>query len=526
MRGKGGVRRNFIQPALFNVIWMSGPVVCIASLLGPTILASNLYDAQLPRHEAWRAAALSTNPPALPQLVAEARDIWLSVTRAYWYYAWTMAIWTTWACIVVLVFVPIGAHTIWRVRAQVQLARKRDEALHSFHFFPSAELDGRDDAASGMRPVFCTSDGDAGAYGTGRKHAAAQGPPDAGKEVGVATLYPPMKQQRTHLSAGTAASRRKELLQLLYRNIVIQYFGISAGAATFATSAGILAGEAYHSARYNTIGRNQMIANLIAGYAAAVFGSAVIVAVLWRSFDSSLTLSPEPEERAAPVERPRPLFGLLGAHKAESEKQSQSVGVRSQQSVARSVAASAPFLSLTGEEEQIATQRSGGMRRGSAATSSGSYRSSTTHTHELAGSKAKSSDAGDESSLTAMPSPVRTRRGSASRAKILRGTRSGSELSGAGKGSPRKATTAPSTPTNPSSMQFATPYGVIRAEPAERSPPMMSPPTMSASPGGGSWKSSRQQVLDATQHASILPRSRYGAWRSPPGTEDSSSNAL
>ncbi|CEH13873.1 hypothetical protein CBOM_01767 [Ceraceosorus bombacis] len=350
MRGKSTVQRYILNPWLFNAVALGTPFMVLTTILIPSLLCNKLYDEQIGRRDDWlRAAAAADAGTNLTNLVADAKDIWLQVTKAYWYYQFTMITWTCWACIIVIVFVPIGFHTLYRIRHQVKLADKKSEMVKTFYLFPSQDihtavgaerahrqgpappLSAEPGAFSPGSPFTSASkagqikwgnedDADADAAGDATARAASipleerrigsgedevmQAHPDVIEQLRDAPqetttiLYPALKPKKGEkkLNQVAAASRRCEQLRLIYRNLVLQYLSIAGGATTFACSAGILAGGTYASARENRIGRNQVIANLLAAWAAFVFGSAVLVAVTWRSFDPTLTLQEERTE--------------------------------------------------------------------------------------------------------------------------------------------------------------------------------------------------------------------------------------
>lgn len=86
LRGKriGCLQRTLLKPVVFNSVLMCGPALCFATLLIPTLLANPIFN-QLPsRCEYWLDQA--ANPAAdIAELAREAREIWLSSTRTYWY---------------------------------------------------------------------------------------------------------------------------------------------------------------------------------------------------------------------------------------------------------------------------------------------------------------------------------------------------------------------------------------------------------------------------------------------------------
>lgn len=87
LRSKGKVRtlRSLVlHPTAFNTVLFGGPVLCAFTIAIPMLLGDRVFNDALPRHRLWLAQAAQPSVN-VAELAAEARSIWLQVTRAYWY---------------------------------------------------------------------------------------------------------------------------------------------------------------------------------------------------------------------------------------------------------------------------------------------------------------------------------------------------------------------------------------------------------------------------------------------------------
>lgn len=79
----GSFQRLVLSPVLFNVVLFAGPVLCFVSVLIPALMGNAIFNRVPAMHSRWLAKAAGPSAD-VAELAAEARDIWLTVTRAYW----------------------------------------------------------------------------------------------------------------------------------------------------------------------------------------------------------------------------------------------------------------------------------------------------------------------------------------------------------------------------------------------------------------------------------------------------------
>lgn len=79
-----------LRPSVFNAALLGLPLLCLGSLLIPSIMGNSQYHEMLQRHQSWLEAA--ADPHAnVAELAAEARSIWIGICRAYWFDSITFA---------------------------------------------------------------------------------------------------------------------------------------------------------------------------------------------------------------------------------------------------------------------------------------------------------------------------------------------------------------------------------------------------------------------------------------------------
>lgn len=80
----GLLQRFLLQPTVYHIALVCGPLLCFGSLLVPILIGARMFNSTLVKHHNWLAHA--ADPTAnVAELAAEARSIWLSCTRVAWF---------------------------------------------------------------------------------------------------------------------------------------------------------------------------------------------------------------------------------------------------------------------------------------------------------------------------------------------------------------------------------------------------------------------------------------------------------
>ncbi|PWZ01017.1 hypothetical protein BCV70DRAFT_147918, partial [Testicularia cyperi] len=280
LKSKGGMQRRLIlSPLVFNLACWLVPFVQLASILPPAILAARHYNETLDHYDTWRVAAVAVAtgngaPAEYDAIRNRALVLWLEVTRAYWYYGIAMTCWSVWAAICLAVYVPVGAHTLSRIRAQLKLTRRKQRNPETFYLF-NPPID-RGSFVDADRIDLLNAQNPAMSFSTSR-------------------VFPPMRPPSTPIVSDkrrpmTVEQRRIHNLKRVYRNLSVQYYGICMAILSFFASATIVACDGYDGARRNAIATSQVSANLMAAYVVVLFGLLTIFCIFWRSFDPSLSI--------------------------------------------------------------------------------------------------------------------------------------------------------------------------------------------------------------------------------------------
>lgn len=325
-KSKGGMQRRLIlSPFCFNAICWFVPLLLLASLLPPAILAAKTYNATLDDYRAWRAVADAERQSAISDatfsaLRAQALLLWLDVTKAYWYFGICMTCWCVWAAICLIVYLPVGGHTLWRIREQLLVAKSKYRSLDRQTLPTRIVVTGckicAAHAESQVNPHvlpshMANSDSaspqalDTALHGVACKDHDGQLDTQH-RDAGFSSqVFPPTQihSQATDSRAATPRTveqRRTDNLERVYRNLSVQYYGICVSIVCFLNSASIYAVDSYDCARINRIAVTQVRGNLSAAYVIVCFGWLTVIAIFWRSLDPSLSIDFS-EEASSPV---------------------------------------------------------------------------------------------------------------------------------------------------------------------------------------------------------------------------------
>ncbi|SOV07065.1 related to conserved hypothetical Ustilaginaceae-specific protein [Ustilago sp. UG-2017a] len=329
-------RRLILNPMTFNIACWFVPAIQFSTILLLAILAARTYNKTLDDFDAWRQAVDVAEKGRITDatftmLLAQALDLWLAVTKSFWYYGIAMTCWCCWAAICLLTYLPLGAHTLSRIRSQLQLAKRKDKATDPF-------FSSRPPVICIQEPTFQERSGQGSKNGfqsTPDVHAAQtrslcddmQQSGDELKETedglqkssegrndlleiderndatstSSSRVFPPMKMASVTLPSRPSQyrsleQRRIHILGRVYRNIGIQYCGVCFAILCFFGSSMVLAAHCYDSARNNTIAINSVVAALTATYPIIIFGFLVVSLIFWRSFDPALSIDVAEDE--------------------------------------------------------------------------------------------------------------------------------------------------------------------------------------------------------------------------------------
>ncbi len=281
----GRQRRLLLSPTAFNIACWLTPVLQVASVLPAAILACQTYNASFDDFDAWKsnidmARQHDMTDATFSVLHTSALHLWLGVTKTYWYLDAAMTCWSIWAVICLCVYVPIGAHTLSRIHAQLKLSKREEQ---------------KPKPTFRMKVVSDEGDVDQNCQGESQ-HQRSEG-------VGCSSsrVFPPMKESSKKPQARTVkprslAQRRTHNLKRVHRNISVQYYGITCAIICFFVSSSIYAIGAYDCARNNKVGPTQVRGDLSAAWVSVCFGFLVMCCIFWRSFDPSLSIDLSDEE--------------------------------------------------------------------------------------------------------------------------------------------------------------------------------------------------------------------------------------
>ncbi|SPO22732.1 uncharacterized protein UTRI_01410 [Ustilago trichophora] len=282
LKKEGSRPKLILSPLAFNFACYAGPFLQLASILPPAILAARTHNTAIDDFHAWRhAAEFAQGGPISDAMFAtihsKALELWLDVTKSYWYMTIAFTCWDVWAFICLIVYVPVGAHTLLRIRAQLKIARKK-EAL--------------------VKPVVHVSSARSGAEDAWNLEDPQR---EAVWDAATSRVFPSMKAEDAHpqvlsTACKTAEQRRAQILESLCRNLNVQYYGISAAIICFFGSSSIYAIAAYDGARNNKIASIIVMGNLSASWSISFYGSLIVLCIFWRSFDPSLSFDVSDEE--------------------------------------------------------------------------------------------------------------------------------------------------------------------------------------------------------------------------------------
>ncbi|SNX82345.1 uncharacterized protein MEPE_01051 [Melanopsichium pennsylvanicum] len=273
----GRFKRLILSPCAFNVACWLTPIVQFVSILIPSLMAAHKYNSSLDDFEAWRKLIETAQEGVISEttfstLQANGLGLWLDVKKAYWYMAIAFTCWDFWAVVCLIIHVPVGAHTLSRIRAQLEVAKMKSQAVS-----PVIVMKDVDEAASKVN--------------------------SQGLGTTASRVFPPMRESSTPTQARSMPSktieqRRLQIIQKLYKNLLAHYCGICVAIVCFLASSLLVTKLAYDSMRDNNIGLFSVGGDLSASWTIIVFGGVTLLSIFRRSFDPSLSIDISDDEPA------------------------------------------------------------------------------------------------------------------------------------------------------------------------------------------------------------------------------------
>ncbi|GAC97314.1 serine/threonine protein kinase [Pseudozyma hubeiensis SY62] len=283
LKTKGRRQKSLIlSPAVFNIACWGVPLLQYASILPLVIIDSRDNASVAAGFETWlddvQVALRGAVPDAVfAQLRLRAMHLWLDMTEVYWYFGVIMASLCCWSIVALLVFMPVGAHVLLRIRLQLQLETLKMQAAGG------RLVDRR--LESGV-------DIDQDSPGLPRRSE---------RFSATASGLPPLREParpspNSRPSSRTARERLVQNLKRLFKNLLVQYLGISVAILCFFFASGKDALQVYSAARRNDTIRTETQSILFAAWTMVVFASLTLFCTYRRSFDPSLSVDLSDEE--------------------------------------------------------------------------------------------------------------------------------------------------------------------------------------------------------------------------------------
>ncbi|KAJ9477759.1 Serine/threonine protein kinase, partial [Pseudozyma hubeiensis] len=277
LKTKGRRQKSLIlSPVVFNIACWGVPLLQYASILPLVIIDSRDNAAAAAGFETWlddvQVALRGAVPDAVfEQLRSRAMHLWLDMTEVYWYFGVIMACLCCWSIVALLVFMPVGAHVLLRIRLQLQLEVFKMQAAGGrlVDRRPESGVDIEQDSPGLPRRSECFS-------------ATTSGLPPLRE--------PAESSPSSRHKPGIARERLIQNLKRLFKNLLVQYLGISVAILCFFFASGKDALQVYSAARRNDTIRTETQSILFAAWTMVVFASLTLFCTYRRSFDPSLSV--------------------------------------------------------------------------------------------------------------------------------------------------------------------------------------------------------------------------------------------
>ncbi|CDU24129.1 uncharacterized protein SPSC_02758 [Sporisorium scitamineum] len=114
--------RMGVTPMVFNLFVFLIPVIQIASVVVPAVLAHQRFSSAFDHYHRW-AAAIQPGESLSRDLLLEAQQIWFQVLDAAYYLSICMVVWEAWVCGLFVCYCSAGGSLIATLRAQLKTLR-------------------------------------------------------------------------------------------------------------------------------------------------------------------------------------------------------------------------------------------------------------------------------------------------------------------------------------------------------------------------------------------------------------------
>lgn len=270
-------KRLILSPSAFNIACWGTPLLQLCSILPLSLIAGRHNAAAASDFARWLEDVRVESQQDIAETIAmqlriRAMDLWLEMTKVYWYVAVIMTCWCAWAIVALLAYVPIGAHVLVRIRRQLEHERSKKQTAAGYAT-PSELETG---VKLGCDPLGTLT-------------------PSSCIDLSTSRVYPAMREHPFGCSKSaqrlrTAEERLVRNLKRLHQNLFIQYLGVSAAIFCFFVASGADAVFVYDASRYGDAIRVEIAANLFAAWTVVVFASLTFFCIFRRSFDPSLSV--------------------------------------------------------------------------------------------------------------------------------------------------------------------------------------------------------------------------------------------
>ncbi|RYF12898.1 MAG: hypothetical protein EOO40_00040 [Deltaproteobacteria bacterium] len=316
-KGYGQVHDYIIKPLVYNAACWGTPLLVLISELTVAVIAQRQYNQLHSAHAGWSVSVDEFR--SLPQeeqdrltmiaLREAAAGVWDGITKVYWYYSIAHTMWTVWAVLALVVYTSTGWLTVTRVREAVKLAELQLQRRNAPEagYLPPLDYSGQSsplpadvyELKSPVTAVMAKPSNVEIIFGEEEDLPSSLRTPHRTLQTPQATLFPALKASPASSKWAnlSPAERRCQAIRSIHRNILIQFFTISIAIVCYCVITAYAARN-YISARAGgaAIQHLQVTGNLMAAWTNCVFGSIVMVLLLWRSFDPSLSLREEPAD--------------------------------------------------------------------------------------------------------------------------------------------------------------------------------------------------------------------------------------
>lgn len=128
-RSKISAKGALPWPTIVNLACLGTPFVLIASLIPPVVLASRQFALAFHEYERWSASvndvlaqavgAEAISSSVMDSFATQARTVWHSCSKSYWYIDIGFTLWSFWALFFLFFYIPAGGTLVYLILRQV-----------------------------------------------------------------------------------------------------------------------------------------------------------------------------------------------------------------------------------------------------------------------------------------------------------------------------------------------------------------------------------------------------------------------